>query len=34
MSKSSHMKENLRQRNEAKENLLTLARGLFKSENI
>ena len=34
MSKSSHMKESLRQRNEVKEKLLTLARGLFKSENI
>ena len=34
MSKFSHMKENLKQRNEAKENLWTIARGLFKSENI
>ena len=34
MSKSSHMKESLRQRNEAKEKLLTLARGLFKREQI
>ena len=34
MSKFSHMKENLKQRNEAKEKLLTLARGLFKSEKI
>ena len=32
MSKSSHMKESLKQRNEAKEKLLTIARGLFKSE--
>jgi len=28
------MKESLRQRNEAKEKLLSLARGLFKSEKI
>ena len=34
MSKSSHMKESLKQRNEAKEKLLTIARALFKSENI
>ena len=34
MSKFSHMKESLKQRNEVKEKLLTLARGLFKSENI
>ena len=32
MSKFSHMKEGLKQRNEAKEKLLTIARGLFKSE--
>ena len=34
MSKSSHMKESLRQRKEAKEELLRFARGLFKSEKI
>ena len=34
MSEFNHMKESLRQRNEAKEKLLTLARGLFKSEKI
>ena len=34
MSKSSHMKESLRQRNEAKDKLLLLARSLFKSEKI
>ena len=34
MSKSSHMKESLTQRNEAKEKILTLVRGFFKSENI
>ena len=34
ISKFINMKESLRQRNEAKEKLLTLARGLFKSENI
>ena len=34
ISKFNHMKEDLRQRNEAKEKLLTLARSLFKSEKI
>jgi len=34
ISKFINMKESLRQRNEAKEKLLTLARGLFKSEKI
>ena len=34
MSKSSHMKESLKQRNEAKEELLRFARNLFKNEKI
>ena len=34
MSKSSHIKESLKQRNEAKEELLRFARDLFKSEKI
>ena len=34
ISKFINMKESLRQRNEAKDKLLTLARDLFKSEKI